>query len=128
MNSKNIPLLPAFVERPKDAARSVKQGVYVLITQVSDATLTHLLDLEQFEVTGYGIERDKKQDIVHIYGKIVTVQLGKSPYVAVDNTLMTIYGGLKFVLRQNAENILRHDRHIWVNIGDQPPHLGINTN
>jgi len=70
MNNKNISLLSAFVERAKDAARSVKQGVYILITQVSDTTLTHLLDLEQFEVTGYGIERDKKQDIVHIYGKI----------------------------------------------------------
>jgi len=70
MNSKNIRLLPAFVERAKDAARAVKQGVYILITRVSDATLTHLLDLEQFEVTEYGIERDKKQDIVHIYGKI----------------------------------------------------------
>jgi transposase len=43
--------------------------VFVLIIQVHDATLTHLLGLEQFEVTGYGIERDKKQDIVHIYGK-----------------------------------------------------------
>ncbi len=72
MNNKNIPLLPAFVERAKDAARSVKQGVYVLIKQVSDATLTHLLGLEQFEVTSYGIERGKKQDIVHIYGKINT--------------------------------------------------------
>ena len=70
MNNKNIPLLPAFVERAKDAARSVKQGVFVLITLVSDATLTQLLGLEQFEVTGYGIERDKKQDIVHIYGTI----------------------------------------------------------
>ena len=70
MNSKNIQLLPAFVERVKDAARVVKQGVPVLITQVNDATLTDLLDLEQFDVTGYGIERDKKQDIVHIHGKI----------------------------------------------------------
>ncbi len=70
MNSKNILLLPAFVERAKDAARSVKQGVFVLITRVSDATLTHLLGLDHFDVTGYGIERDKKKDIVHIYGKI----------------------------------------------------------
>ena len=70
MNNKNIPLLPAFVERAKDAARAVKQGVYALIEQVSGKSLTHLLDLEQFDVTGYGIEQDKKQDIVHIYGKI----------------------------------------------------------
>lgn len=72
MNINNVPLLPAFVERAKDAARSVKQGVFVLITLVNNATLTHLLDLEQFEVTGYGIERDTTQDIVHIYGKINT--------------------------------------------------------
>ncbi len=38
----------------KDAARSVKQGVYVLITLVRDETLTHLIGLGQFEVTGYG--------------------------------------------------------------------------
>ena len=49
MNSKNIPLLPAFVERAKDAARVVKQGVYTLITQVRDATLTNLLDLGHFK-------------------------------------------------------------------------------
>ncbi len=72
MNIKNILLLPAFVERAKDAARSVKQGVFVLIRLVSDATLTHLLDLDQFEVTGYGIEREEKQDIVHLYGEIKT--------------------------------------------------------
>ncbi len=70
MNSKNIPLLPAFVERAKDAARSVKQGVFVLITQESNAALTQLLGLEQFDVTGYGIEQDKKKSIVHIYGEI----------------------------------------------------------
>lgn len=72
MNIKNIPLLPAFVERAKDAARAVKQGVFVLIKQVSDATVTHLLELEQFTVTGYGIEREKEQDILHIYGEINT--------------------------------------------------------
>ena len=70
MNSKNILLLPAFVERAKDAARSVKQGVFISITHVNDVALTQLLGLEQFEVTGYGIEKDKEQDIVHIYGKI----------------------------------------------------------
>lgn len=70
MNINNIPLLPAFVERAKDAARAVKQGVFVLITLVSDATVTQLLDLEQFTVTGYGIEREEKQDILHLYGEI----------------------------------------------------------
>ncbi len=69
MNNKNILLLPALVERAKDAARAVKQGVHVSITEVSDAALTELLGLEQFDVTGYGIERDKQQDIVHIYCK-----------------------------------------------------------
>lgn len=72
MNIKNIPLLPAFVERAKDAARAVKQGVFVLITPASDATVTHLLDLAQFTVTGYGIEREEKQDILHINGEINT--------------------------------------------------------
>ncbi len=72
MNIKNILLLPAFVERAKDAARSVKQGVFVLITLVGEATLTHLLGLEQFEVTGYGVEQEAKQDILHLYGKIKT--------------------------------------------------------
>lgn len=70
MNIKNILLLPAFVERAKDAARAVKQGVFVLITPVSDATVTHLLDLEQFTMTSYGIEREEKQDILHLYGEI----------------------------------------------------------
>lgn len=72
MNIKNIPLLPAIVERAKDAARAVKQGVFVLITPASDATVTHLLDLAQFTVTGYGIEREEKQDILHINGEINT--------------------------------------------------------
>lgn len=72
MNTKNIPLLPAFVERAKDAARAVKQGVFVLITMVSDATLTQLLGLDQFVVTGYGIEQEGEQDILHLYGKINT--------------------------------------------------------
>jgi len=72
MNIKNILLLPAFVQRAKDAARSVKEGVFVLIRLVEDATLTHLLGLDQFEVTGYGIEREEKQDILHLYGKINT--------------------------------------------------------
>jgi len=69
MNNKNILLLPALVERAKDAARAVKQGVHVSITEVSDAALTELLGLEQFDITGYGIEQDKQQDIVHIYCK-----------------------------------------------------------
>ncbi len=72
MNIKNIPLLPAFVERAKDAARSVKQGVFVLITLVRDGTLTYLLDLDQFEVTGYGVERNTEQEILHLYGQINT--------------------------------------------------------
>jgi transposase len=72
MNINNIPLLPAFVERAKDAARTVKQGVFVLTAQVNDKTLTHLLGLEQFEVIGYGIERAEKQNILHLYGEITT--------------------------------------------------------
>jgi hypothetical protein len=41
--------------------------VYVLITQVNDATLTHLLDLEQFEVTGYeSAEKTSKRKKRHV--------------------------------------------------------------
>lgn len=72
MDTNNILLLPAFVERAKDAARTVRQGVFVLLTQVNDRTLTHLLGLEQFEVRSYGIEREVKKDILHLYGEITT--------------------------------------------------------
>lgn len=72
MTINNIPLLSAFVERAKDASRTVKQGVFVLIIQISDRTITRLLGLEQFEITGYGIERNGKQDILHLHGKVTT--------------------------------------------------------
>ena len=42
MNINNVPLLPALVKRAKDAARVVKNGVHVMIHQVTDNTLTCL--------------------------------------------------------------------------------------
>ncbi len=70
MKIENIPLLAAITKRAKDAARTVKQGVFIALETVESNVLTKLLGLEQFEVTKYGIERDTEQDIVHIYGKI----------------------------------------------------------
>ena len=71
MQVENIPLLAAITKRAKDAARTVKQGVFVPMTNVETETLTDLLDLPHIEVTKYGIERDSKQDIVHLYGRIM---------------------------------------------------------
>ncbi len=70
MKTETIPLLAAIMKLAKDAARTVKQGVFVMLTIVETAMLTNLLDLGQFEVTKYGIERNAEQDIVHVYGKI----------------------------------------------------------
>ena len=70
MKEENIPLLAAITKRAKDAARAVKQGVFIKLKKVTSNELTELLGLSQFEVTTYGIERDADQDIVHLYGKI----------------------------------------------------------
>lgn len=67
MNINNVPLLPALVKRAKDAARAVKDGVYVVVHRVMDKTLTHLLDLPQFVVEGYGIEKEAAGDILHLF-------------------------------------------------------------
>ena len=70
MKVENIPLLTAITKRAKDAARAVKQGVFIMLQTVESNVLTNLLGLDQFEVTKYGIERDAEQDVVHIYGNI----------------------------------------------------------
>jgi len=79
MNINNVPLLPALVKRAKDAARAVKDGIHVVIQSVTESTLTHLLDLKHFEVTGYGIERDKSGDIVHLICRL-TIEVGICPH------------------------------------------------
>jgi transposase len=62
----NIPLLPALVKRAKDAAWAVREGLHIRIHQVTENTLTQLLDLPGFQVSGYGIERQAEKDIVHL--------------------------------------------------------------
>jgi transposase len=78
MNINNVPLLPALVKRSKDAARVVKDGVHVMFHQVTDKTLTHLLDLLHFEVTGYAIEKDKTGNILHLFCHL-TIDVGVCP-------------------------------------------------
>lgn len=63
----NIPLVPVVVKPMKDAARSAKAGPGWVIQKVKELTLTHLLDLPQFIVTGYGLERRGEQEILHLY-------------------------------------------------------------
>ncbi len=70
MKIENIPLLAAITKRAKDAARTVKRGVFIALETVESSVLTKLLGLEQFEVTKYGIEKDVEQEIIHIYGNI----------------------------------------------------------
>lgn len=79
MNINNVPLLPALVNRAKDAARAVKDGVHVVIHQVTDNTLTYLLDLLHFAVIGYAIEKDSNGDILHLFCRL-TVDMGICPH------------------------------------------------
>lgn len=67
MNINKVPLLPVLVKRAKDAARSVKDGVHVVVHQVREKTLTDLLDLPQFVVQEYGIEKETSGDILHLF-------------------------------------------------------------
>jgi transposase len=71
-------LLPALVKRAKDAARVVKDGVHVMIHQVTDNTLTFLLDLLHFKVTGYAIEQTGTGDILHLFCHL-TLEVGICP-------------------------------------------------
>lgn len=78
MNIKNVPLLPALVKRANDAARAVKDGVHVAVHQVTDNLLTKLLDLPHFAVTGYAIEPDRSDTIVHLFCHL-TLDVGICP-------------------------------------------------
>ena len=75
---ESLPLLPAIVQRAKDAARAVKQGVHEAVEQVKEKTLTQLLDLPQFEVNGYAVERNGEQDILHVFCKL-SMDVGLCP-------------------------------------------------
>lgn len=79
MNINNVPLLPALVQRAKDAARAVKDGVHVVVNQVTDNLLTQLLDLPHFAVTGYAVEADKSGAIVHLFCHL-TMAVGICPH------------------------------------------------
>ena len=79
MNINNVPLLPALVKRAKDAARSVKDGVHIVIHQVTGNALTVLLDLIHFEVTGYAVEQDKTGDILHLFCRLA-LEVGVCPH------------------------------------------------
>ena len=78
MNINNVPLLPALVKRAKDAARCVKDGVHVIIHQVTDNTLTHLLNLLHFQVTAYAVEQEKTGDILHLFCQL-SIEVGICP-------------------------------------------------
>ena len=79
MNINNLLLLPAIVKRSKDAARAVKEGVHVRVQQVTDMTLTFLLDLLHFAVSGYAVEKDSAGDILHLFCQL-TVDVGICPH------------------------------------------------
>ncbi len=78
MNINNVPLLPALVKRAKDAARVIKDGLHVVIHQVTDHSLTRLLNLLHFRVSGYAIEQDVTGDILHLFCQL-TLDVGICP-------------------------------------------------
>lgn len=91
MKINNLPLLPAIVNRAKDAARAVKQGVHTVIHWVEEATLTHLLDLPHFVVIGYSVEEvANEQDIVHLFCEL-TLEAGICPCCQTVSTTIKQY-------------------------------------
>jgi transposase len=62
----NIPMLPVVVKPMKDAARAAKVNVRWAMHRIKEITVTYLLDLPQFIVTGYWLERRGEQEIVHV--------------------------------------------------------------
>ncbi|NIO39217.1 MAG: hypothetical protein GTO41_02860, partial [Burkholderiales bacterium] len=63
----NIPALPVVVKPMKDAARAAKVSARWAMHRIKEMTVTYLLDLPQFIVTGYWLERRGEQEIVHLY-------------------------------------------------------------
>jgi transposase len=90
MNINNLLLLPALVNRAKDAARAVKQGIHTIICWVEEATLTQLLELPHFAVTGYSIETTSTQDILHLFCEL-TVEAGICPHCQALSTTIKQY-------------------------------------
>lgn len=78
MKINNLLLLPALVKRALDAARAVTQGIHTAICWVEAATLTQLLDLPHFTVTGYSIETTEPKDILHLFCEL-SVEVGICP-------------------------------------------------
>ena len=62
-----IPALPVVVKPIKDAARAAKVGIRRTMHRMQEITVTHLLGLPQFIVTGYWLERRGEQEIVHLH-------------------------------------------------------------
>jgi len=73
-----VKLLPTIVKRAKDAAQSVKRRKYESIRLVRENTLTEILNLPNFAVYGYAVEKDAEQDILHLHCKL-TVDVGICP-------------------------------------------------
>ena len=73
-----VKLLPTIVKRANDAAQSVKRCMNQAVTYVQEKTLTKLLALPYFEVEGYAIEADCKQDILHLYCRL-TIEAAVCP-------------------------------------------------
>lgn len=90
MNINNLLLLPALVNRAMDAARAVKQGVHTTIHWVKEATLTQLLDLPHFAVTGYSVEVANEQDILHLFCEL-TLEVGLCPCCQTISTTIKQY-------------------------------------
>ncbi len=90
MNINNLLLLPALVNRALDAARAVKQGIHTVICWVEEATLTQLLDLPHFAVTGYSVETTSRQDILHLFCEM-TLEAGICPHCQTISTTIKQY-------------------------------------
>jgi transposase len=90
MNINNVLLLPALVNRALDAARAVKQGIHTMIHWVEEATLTQLLALPYFAVTGYSVEANSEQDILHLFCEL-SLEVGLCPCCQTVSTTIKQY-------------------------------------
>ncbi len=70
--------------------RVVKQGLHNVIIKVKDKTLTNLLDLPYFEVTGYYVESIIEQDMLHLFCK-VTLEASICPNCKTISTIIKEY-------------------------------------
>lgn len=63
----NVALSIHVVKPIQDAARAVKGSVGRIVRKFKEFTVSHLLDLPEFEVVGCEIEQRGEQEIVHLY-------------------------------------------------------------